>query len=127
MKIAVAFSLGIKQCRPNPWEEFSVHHAKGDRISGNIKSITDFGIFIGLDGGIDGTGALVGYFLERTRVKHAVRRYSKGEELEDVGFFRLIPKEKGFRWVSNSWIKIPSPILPRLMTEVASSQAQLPK
>ena len=47
-------SLGIKQCRPNPWEEFGIQNAKGDHISGKIKSITDFGIFIGLEGGIDG-------------------------------------------------------------------------
>ncbi|MFK7913162.1 MAG: 30S ribosomal protein S1, partial [Pseudomonadales bacterium] len=47
-------SLGIKQCRPNPWEEFAINNAKGNRVSGTIKSITDFGIFIGLDGGIDG-------------------------------------------------------------------------
>ena len=47
-------SLGIKQCEANPWEKFSSTHNKGDRVTGSIKSITDFGIFIGLDGGIDG-------------------------------------------------------------------------
>jgi small subunit ribosomal protein S1 len=47
-------SLGMKQCMPNPWEEFAMNHKKGDRVKGNIKSITDFGIFIGLPGGIDG-------------------------------------------------------------------------
>ena len=47
-------SLGIKQCKPNPWEDFSESFNKGDKVKGNIKSITDFGIFIGLDGGIDG-------------------------------------------------------------------------
>jgi small subunit ribosomal protein S1 len=47
-------SLGMKQCKPNPWDEFAATHNKGDKISGTIKSITDFGIFIGLDGGIDG-------------------------------------------------------------------------
>ena len=47
-------SLGIKQCQPNPWEAFAVTHSKNDKVVGKIKSITDFGIFIGLDGGIDG-------------------------------------------------------------------------
>ncbi len=47
-------SLGIKQCKSNPWDEFAVTHNKNDHVSGKIKSITDFGIFIGLDGGIDG-------------------------------------------------------------------------
>ena len=47
-------SLGLKQCKSNPWQLFAETHAKGDRVSGKIKSITDFGIFIGLDGGIDG-------------------------------------------------------------------------
>jgi small subunit ribosomal protein S1 len=47
-------SLGMKQCKPNPWEEFAQNHQKGDRVKGQIKSITDFGIFIGLEGGIDG-------------------------------------------------------------------------
>ena len=47
-------SLGLKQCKPNPWEQFAATHNKGDKVSGKIKSITDFGIFVGLDGGIDG-------------------------------------------------------------------------
>jgi small subunit ribosomal protein S1 len=47
-------SLGMKQCMPNPWEEFAMNHKKGDKVKGQIKSITDFGIFIGLPGGIDG-------------------------------------------------------------------------
>jgi len=76
-------SLGIKQCRPNPWEEFGVTHAKGDRISGNIKSITDFGIFIGLDGGIDGLVHLSDISWNEPG-ETAVRRYSKGEEIETV-------------------------------------------
>jgi small subunit ribosomal protein S1 len=76
-------SLGIKQCRPNPWEEFGVTHAKGDRISGNIKSITDFGIFIGLEGGIDGLVHLSDISWNEPG-ETAVRRYSKGEEIETV-------------------------------------------
>ncbi|MEQ8859217.1 MAG: 30S ribosomal protein S1 [Pseudomonadales bacterium] len=76
-------SLGIKQCRPNPWEEFSINHAKNDRISGKIKSITDFGIFIGLDGGIDGLVHLSDISWNETG-EDAVRRFSKGEEIETV-------------------------------------------
>jgi len=76
-------SLGIKQCRPNPWEEFGVTNAKGDRISGKIKSITDFGIFIGLDGGIDGLVHLSDISWNEPG-ETAVRRYSKGEEIETV-------------------------------------------
>ena len=76
-------SLGIKQCRPNPWEEFSIQHAKSDRISGNIKSITDFGIFIGLDGGIDGLVHLSDISWNEPG-ETAVRRYSKGEQIETI-------------------------------------------
>ncbi len=74
-------SLGIKQCRTNPWEEFSALHKKGDKMSGNIKSITDFGIFIGLDGGIDGLVHLSDISWNEVG-ETAVRRYSKGEEIE---------------------------------------------
>ncbi|HCD28378.1 MAG TPA: 30S ribosomal protein S1 [Gammaproteobacteria bacterium] len=76
-------SLGIKQCRPNPWEEFNLNHGKNDRISGNIKSITDFGIFIGLDGGIDGLVHLSDISWNEPG-ESAVRRYSKGEQIETV-------------------------------------------
>ena len=76
-------SLGIKQCRANPWDEFGATHAKGDRISGKIKSITDFGIFIGLDGGIDGLVHLSDISWNEPG-ETAVRRYSKGEEIETV-------------------------------------------
>jgi small subunit ribosomal protein S1 len=76
-------SLGIKQCRPNPWEEFSQNYAKGDRIRGTIKSITDFGIFIGLEGGIDGLVHLSDISWNEPG-EVAVRRYSKGEEVETV-------------------------------------------
>ncbi|MEM1231929.1 MAG: 30S ribosomal protein S1 [Pseudomonadota bacterium] len=76
-------SLGIKQCRPNPWEEFAINNAKGNRVSGTIKSITDFGIFIGLDGGIDGLVHLSDISWNEPG-ETAVRRYSKGEEIETV-------------------------------------------
>jgi small subunit ribosomal protein S1 len=76
-------SLGIKQCRPNPWEQFAQKYAKGDRIRGTIKSITDFGIFIGLEGGIDGLVHLSDIsWKEEGDV--AVRRYSKGEDIETL-------------------------------------------
>ncbi len=76
-------SLGIKQCRPNPWDEFAATNARGDRIAGRIKSITDFGIFIGLDGGIDGLVHLSDISWNE-QGETAVRRYSKGEEIETV-------------------------------------------
>ena len=76
-------SLGMKQCQSNPWDDFELNHKKGDKVKGQIKSITDFGVFIGLDGGIDGlvhlsdlSWAVAG--------EEAVRNYKKGDELEAV-------------------------------------------
>jgi small subunit ribosomal protein S1 len=76
-------SLGIKQCTMNPWEEFGTKFNKGDKISGKIKSITDFGIFIGLDGGIDGLVHLSDISWNDNG-EDAVRNYKKGDELETV-------------------------------------------
>ncbi|HEX7031275.1 MAG TPA: 30S ribosomal protein S1, partial [Gammaproteobacteria bacterium] len=76
-------SLGMKQCVPNPWDEFAATHQKGDRISGKIKSITDFGIFVGLDGGIDGLVHLSDIAWDMTG-EEAVRNYKKGDEVEAV-------------------------------------------
>ncbi|MCH9026765.1 MAG: 30S ribosomal protein S1 [Proteobacteria bacterium] len=76
-------SLGIKQCQPNPWTEFCSNHNKGDRVQGQIKSITDFGIFIGLDGGIDGLVHLSDISWDIPGEK-AVRNYKKGDDLEAV-------------------------------------------
>ena len=76
-------SLGIKQCRANPWDEFASNYTRGQRISGHIKSITDFGIFIGLEGGIDGLVYLSDISWNEPG-ETAVRRYSKGEEIETV-------------------------------------------
>ena len=76
-------SLGIKQCSMNPWEEFGTRFNKGDKISGKIKSITDFGIFIGLDGGIDGLVHLSDLSWNEN-AEEAVRKYKKGDELETV-------------------------------------------
>jgi len=76
-------SLGMKQCQSNPWETFAATHNKGDRVTGVIKSITDFGIFIGLDGGIDGLVHLsdISWL---TPGEESVRNFSKGEEVEAV-------------------------------------------
>jgi len=76
-------SLGMKQCRPNPWEEFSATHNKGDKVAGQIKSITDFGIFVGLDGGIDGLLHLTDLSWNIPG-EEAVRNYKKGDEVEAV-------------------------------------------
>lgn len=76
-------SLGLKQCKPNPWEQFAATHNKGDKVSGKIKSITDFGIFVGLDGGIDGLVHLsdISWTVPG---EEAVRKYKKGDEVEAV-------------------------------------------
>jgi small subunit ribosomal protein S1 len=76
-------SLGIKQCQQNPWDAFASQHAKGAKISGNIKSITDFGIFIGLEGNIDGLVHLSDISWNETG-EEAVRNYKKGDEIETV-------------------------------------------
>jgi len=76
-------SLGIKQCTQNPWDAFAADHAKGNKISGTIKSITDFGIFIGLDGNIDGLVHLSDISWNETG-EEAVRNYKKGDEIETV-------------------------------------------
>jgi small subunit ribosomal protein S1 len=76
-------SLGMKQCAENPWEAFAANQNKGDRVTGAIKSITDFGIFIGLEGGIDGLVHLSDISW-MTSGEEAVRNFSKGEEVEAV-------------------------------------------
>ena len=76
-------SLGIKQCHQNPWDGFAESFKKGDRISGSIKSITDFGIFIGLEGNIDGLVHLSDISWEESG-EEAVRNYNKGDEIETV-------------------------------------------
>ena len=74
-------SLGMKQCKSNPWEEFAALHKKGEKIVGTIKSITDFGIFVGLEGGIDGLVHLSDISWNEEG-EEAVRNYKKGEEIE---------------------------------------------
>src|SRR5512140_3862947 len=76
-------SLGMKQCMPNPWDDFAMNHKKGDKVGGQIKSITDFGVFVGLPGGIDGLVHLsdLSWTLPG---EAAVREYKKGQEVEAV-------------------------------------------
>jgi small subunit ribosomal protein S1 len=76
-------SLGMKQCMPNPWEEFSMSHKKGEKVKGTIKSITDFGVFIGLPGNIDGLVHLSDLSWN-TAGEEAVKNFKKGEEIEAV-------------------------------------------
>ncbi len=76
-------SLGMKQCQANPWDDFAENHNKGDHVRGNIKSITDFGIFVGLDGGIDGLVHLSDISWDIPG-EEAIRNYKKGDEIETV-------------------------------------------
>jgi len=76
-------SMGMKQCKSNPWEDFASTHNKNDKVVGTIKSITDFGIFLGLDGGIDGLVHLSDISWNLTG-EEAIRNYKKGEDLETV-------------------------------------------
>ncbi len=76
-------SLGIKQCKPNPWREFADNYNRGDRVSGQIRSITDFGLFIGLPGGIDGLVHLSDLSWD-VAGEEAVRQYQKGQQVEAI-------------------------------------------
>jgi small subunit ribosomal protein S1 len=76
-------SLGMKQCLPNPWDEFAQNHRKGEKVKGQIKSITDFGIFIGLPGGIDGLVHLSDLSWSLSG-EEAVKQFKKGEDVEAV-------------------------------------------
>ncbi|MBT8128268.1 MAG: 30S ribosomal protein S1 [Gammaproteobacteria bacterium] len=76
-------SLGMKQCQPNPWDEFSATHNKGDKVSGKIKSITDFGIFVGLEGDIDGLVHMSDISWDVTG-EEAIRNYKKGDTIDAV-------------------------------------------
>jgi small subunit ribosomal protein S1 len=76
-------SLGMKQCMPNPWEDFAREYKKGDKVKGQIKSITDFGVFVGLPGGIDGLVHLSDLSWSATG-EEAVKNFKKSEEVEAV-------------------------------------------
>ena len=86
-------SLGMKQCKANPWDDFSRNHKKGDKLSGQIKSITDFGVFIGLPGGIDGLVHLSDLSWQESG-EEAVRKYKKGDEVEAVVLGIDVDKER---------------------------------
>ncbi|MDO9150749.1 MAG: 30S ribosomal protein S1 [Methylotenera sp.] len=86
-------SLGMKQCQSNPWDDFSATHAKGDKVSGQIKSITDFGVFIGLPGGIDGLVHLSDLSWTQTG-EEAIRNFKKGDELQAVILAIDVEKER---------------------------------
>src|SRR5687767_2493997 len=85
-------SLGVKQCKPNPWREFADNYNRGDRVNGQIRSITDFGLFIGLPGGIDGLVHLSDISWDQPG-EEAVRSYQKGRSEE-----RRVGKECRYRW-----------------------------
>ena len=86
-------SLGMKQCQANPWEDFEANHNKGDKLSGAVKSITDFGVFVGLPGGIDGLVHLSDLSWTESG-EEAVRKYKKGEEVEAVVLAIDVDKER---------------------------------
>ena len=86
-------SLGMKQCKPNPWEDFAMSFKKGDKVSGQIKSITDFGIFIGLPGGIDGLVHLSDLSWSKPG-EEALRDFKKGDEVEAVVLAIDVEKER---------------------------------
>ena len=86
-------SLGMKQCKTNPWDEFARTHNKGDKLSGAIKSITDFGVFIGLDGGIDGLVHLSDISWNEAG-EEAVKKFKKGDEIDTVVLAIDVEKER---------------------------------
>nr|WP_279197388.1 30S ribosomal protein S1 [Ralstonia mannitolilytica] len=86
-------SLGMKQCKANPWDDFARNHKKGDKLAGQIKSITDFGVFIGLPGGIDGLVHLSDLSWQESG-EEAVRKYKKGDEVEAVVLAIDVDKER---------------------------------
>ncbi|HZX31634.1 MAG TPA: 30S ribosomal protein S1 [Rhodocyclaceae bacterium] len=86
-------SLGMKQCLPNPWDDFAMNHKKGDKVRGAIKSITDFGIFIGLPGGIDGLVHLSDLSWSQSG-EEAIRNFKKGDEVEAVVLGIDVEKER---------------------------------
>lgn len=86
-------SLGMKQCKPNPWEEFAMSHEKGDKVTGQIKSITDFGVFIGLPGNIDGLVHLSDLSWTQSG-EEAICNYKKGDEVEAIVLSIDVEKER---------------------------------
>ena len=118
-------SLGVKQCKSNPWAEFSATFNRGDKVSGQIKSITDFGIFIGLDGGIDGLVHLSDISWDLPG-EEAVRNYKKGQEIEAAYWLSTLSASVS-RWASSSWTKIRSQAGLLHIRRTRWSQVRLPK
>ena len=115
-------SLGMKQCMPNPWEEFAMNHKKGDKVKGLIKSITDFGVFIGLPGGIDGLVHLSDLSWTLTG-EAAVRDYKKGRKSRR-SCWRSTSSASASRSASSSSTATRSRTTSRRTTRAASSAAR---
>ena len=116
-------SLGIKQCRSNPWDEFAANYSRGQRITGHIKSITDFGIFIGLEGGIGRTRVPVRHLLERNPARLRSADTARARRSKP-SYSPSMPSASGFRWVSSNSTRTPSSITPIPMTGAALSKGQ---
>jgi len=115
-------SLGMKQCKPNPWDEFSANHRKGEKVSGQIKSITDFGVFIGLPGNIDGLVHLSDLSWSLPG-EEAVRKYKKGDEVEAIVLGIDVERERislGIKQLDGDPLRASC----RCMTRTASSKAR---
>jgi small subunit ribosomal protein S1 len=104
----------MKQCMSNPWDDFAMNHKKGDRVTGQIKSITDFGVFVGLPGGIDGLVHLSDLSWSQPG-EVAVRDYKKGADVE-ASCSRSMSSASGSRSASSSWTATRSPTTSRRTT-----------
>lgn len=122
-------SLGMKQCKANPWDDFSRNHKKGDKLTGQIKSITDFGVFIGLPGGIDGLVHLSDLSWQETG-EEAVRKYKKGDEVEAVVLGIDVDKERislGIKQLSGIRSTTSSRPTTRVRSSTARSRLLMPR
>ena len=115
-------SLGMKQCKPNPWDDFAMNHKKGDKVRGAIKSITDFGIFIGLPGGIDGLVHLSDLSWSATG-EEAMQQLQEGRRSRGRGARPSTSRRSAFRSASSRWMAIRSPASSPPTTRTASCTA----
>ena len=118
-------SLGVKQCKTNPWKEFAENYNRGDKVSGQIKSITDFGIFIGLAGGIDGLVHLSDISWDMPG-EEAVRSYQKGQQV-DAMVLSIDPERERISLASSSSPRILSPPTSRSIRRARSFGASCAK
>ena len=109
-------SLGMKQCVENPWLKFAENNSLGDKVKGEVSSLTDFGMFVSLDGGIDGLIHLSDLSWTESE-QEAVKNYSKGQSIEAVILAMDAHKEE-FRWASNNLLKIFSRLMPLIILKV---------